>query len=121
MDDIRRSKNYPVMDCFSLGERKLIVLDCASCQCRSFYSVHHQLEVSSILASLFDCSQLFFLLSRSGMHELLVKVQHPEAAIAVDFQISALDHGRETESAEIVTITQFAEKNRMEILMKYYM
>lgn len=46
------------------------------------------------------------------MRELLVQVQHPEEAIAVDFQISALDHSRETETAEIATITQFAEKKK---------
>lgn len=46
------------------------------------------------------------------MRELLVQVQHPEAAIAVDFQVSALDHSRETETAEIATITQFAEKKK---------
>lgn len=112
MDDTRRSKNYPVLDSFSLGELKLIVLDRASCQCWSFYSVHQQLEVSSILASVFVFSQLSFLLYRGGMRELLVQVQHPEAAIAVDFQISALDHSRETETAEIATITQFAEKKK---------
>lgn len=46
------------------------------------------------------------------MRELLVQVQHPEEAIAVDFQISALDHGRKTETAEIATITQFAGKKK---------
>lgn len=43
------------------------------------------------------------------MHKLLLQVQHPGVAIEMDFYIkSALDRGREAESAEAETI--FAEK-----------
>lgn len=70
--------------------------------------MQQQLEVLSISASLFVSSQLSYFLSHSRMHKLLLQIQHPGVAIEMDFHIkSALDNGREAESAEVVTV--FAE------------